>query len=86
MQARVARSSPAHLYSATRASIDRRRFLALVGAGLASGGLDVPTLAASLRKEDGSMDVALDGTPRLDLETEYLFRRRTRVRRASVDV
>ncbi len=27
------------------------------------------------------MDVALDGTPRLDLETEYLVRRRTRVRR-----
>ena len=62
------------------ASIDRRRFLALVGTGVASGGLGIPVLA-SAGEQARAMGTAPNGTPRLGLEMEYLFSRRTQVRR-----
>ena len=62
------------------ASIDRRRFLALVGTGVASSGLGIPVLA-SAGEQARAMGTAPNGTPRLGLEMEYLFSRRTQVRR-----
>lgn len=52
----------------------------MIGAGLVSRGLEVPALA-STREHEGAMGIPLDGTPKFDLKLEYLFSRRTHVRR-----